>query len=196
MDLPSDQIPSIVNPFDRWSGKSWKQVWISEQIICQRRNQWRVCRFVGEFRKFAKNPNLDDYSNRAIDLWHGGDRSGSFNISTFVSLVVATAGVPVIKHGNRSISSNCGSADLLEALGFPWRWSRQTEGQSSRIEFLLFIRSSLSSRFKSLVPVRKKLAENGIITMFNRLGPAWISSPAHQLLESTTHHALIKLPIR
>ena len=49
----------------------------------------------------------------------GGDKAGSFNISTFVSFILAAGGVPVIKHGNRSISSKCGSADLLEAIGIP-----------------------------------------------------------------------------
>ena len=65
--------------------------------------------FVSAFRRFARNPELEDYSDQAIDLCGtGGDRSGSFNISTFVSLLVAAGGVPVIKHGNRSVSSKCG----------------------------------------------------------------------------------------
>ena len=59
--------------------------------------------FVSAFRKMAKNPQLEEFSADSIDLCGtGGDLSGSFNISTFVSLVVAAAGVSVIKHGNRS----------------------------------------------------------------------------------------------
>ena len=104
--------------------------------------------FVSEFRKLAKNPQLDDYADRAIDLCGtGGDRSGSFNISTFVSLVVA-AGVPVIKHGNRSISSKCGSADLLEALGIPMETDPEKLNASlSELNFC-FICSLFSSCFQ------------------------------------------------
>ena len=120
MDLPSDQIPFIANLLiDDREDNETKCEFLKKLSTKGETNEEFAC-FVGEFRKLAKKPHLDDYSDRAIDLCGtGGDRSGSFNISTFVSLVVATAGVPVIKHGNRSISSNCGSADLLEALGIP-----------------------------------------------------------------------------
>ena len=143
MDLPSDQIPFIAN-----------------LLIDDREDNETKCEFLKNYlpkEKLMRNlpvllvnsvnlqkPHLDDYSDRAIDLCGtGGDRSGSFNISTFVSLVVATAGVPVIKHGNRSISSNCGSADLLEALGIPMETDPdKLEASLAKLNFcFLFIRT-------------------------------------------------------
>ena len=76
--------------------------------------------FVNEFRKLASDPEIDDLVEGGIDLCGtGGDKSGSFNISSAVSFLLAAAGIPVIKHGNRSITSKCGSADLIEASGIP-----------------------------------------------------------------------------
>ena len=75
---------------------------------------------VERFRNLAVDPGIEDLSKEAIDLCGtGGDKSGSFNISTAVSFILAAADVCVIKHGNRSISSKCGSADLIEACGIP-----------------------------------------------------------------------------
>ena len=79
-----------------------------------------IAHFIKCFKGLARNPQLDNFSSNAIDLCGtGGDRAGSFNISTFTSFVLASSGVNVIKHGNRSISSKCGSADLIEAIGIP-----------------------------------------------------------------------------
>jgi anthranilate phosphoribosyltransferase len=99
----------------------------------------------------------------------GGDGSNSFNISTVAALVVAGAGVPVAKHGNRAASSRCGSAELLEALGVnlaatPQRMARAVVEVGMGF---LFARACHPAMAR-VAPLRSRL---GIRTLFNRLGP-------------------------
>jgi len=104
----------------------------------------------------------------------GGDRSGTFNISTTAAFVVAGAGVAVAKHGNRSASSQCGSADVLEALGI--RIDASPEIVARCIDEVgigfLFART-LHSAMKHVAPVRSEL---GFRTVFNLVGP--LTNPA------------------
>src|SRR5450755_2176590 len=74
--------------------------------------------FAGAMRALARKPNLPPGLDAIDIVGTGGDASGSLNLSTGASLLAAACGLPVIKHGNRSISSRSGSADLIEALGF------------------------------------------------------------------------------
>lgn len=141
--------------------------------------------FVKRFRSFSRDPQLEDFSSRAIDLCGtGGDRVGSFNVSTIVSIMLAAAEVPVIKHGNRSISSKCGSADLLEALGIPMETEPEVLKESLRqLNFCFLFAPHFHPAFKHLAATRKALAEEGTITIFNRLGPCLNPArPAYQLL--------------
>lgn len=143
-----------------------------------------VTGFAAAFRRLALNPGLDDYADRAIDVCGtGGDKSHSFNISTAVSLVLASAGVPVFKHGNRSITSKCGSSQLLEALGVKFlNDPAELRKAMEALSFVFFFAPAFHPAFKEIMPVRQELAAEGRRTIFNILGPMINpGSPAHQL---------------
>lgn len=141
--------------------------------------------FIREFRKMSIDPELQEYSTQAIDLCGtGGDKAHSFNVSTFVSFIVASAGVPVIKHGNRSITSKCGSADLIEGIGIPVNAPKEKIRESIKsLNFCFLFAPQFHPAFKHIAPVRKELAGEGIVTVFNLLGPTINPArPSHQLL--------------
>lgn len=129
--------------------------------------------FTRVMRRYAVTVDVND--PHAIDLCGtGGDGSGTFNISTAAALVCAGAGVTVAKHGNRSISSFCGSADVLEALGVSVELHKEGVEQCLREVGIAFIFAPFfHPAMKHVMPVRKKL---GIRTFFNILGP--LSNPA------------------
>jgi len=104
----------------------------------------------------------------------GGDASGTFNISTATALVAAGAGVRVAKHGNRSISSKCGSADVIEALGVNIQLSPERAAQCLREVGICFLYApNLHPAMKQVQMVRRELRMR---TMFNLLGP--LTNPA------------------
>jgi anthranilate phosphoribosyltransferase len=104
----------------------------------------------------------------------GGDASGTFNISTATALVTAGAGVRVAKHGNRSISSKCGSADVVEALGVNIQLPPERSAQCLREVGICFLYApNLHPAMKQVQGVRRELRMR---TMFNLLGP--LTNPA------------------
>ncbi|MGF7144652.1 anthranilate phosphoribosyltransferase [Anaerotaenia torta] len=109
----------------------------------------------------------------------GGDEAFTFNISTISSLVISAAGIPVAKHGNRSVSSKCGSADVLEALGVKIDIPVEKSEEILREIGICFLFAPLyHSSMKYAAPVRREL---GVRTIFNILGP--LSSPADANLQ-------------
>ena len=117
----------------------------------------------------------DELHEKAIDIvGTGGDKSGSFNISTTVSLLLASMGRVVAKHGNRSITSNSGATDVLEALGLNLDLS--IENKVKMLEetgFCFFPATDHHPAMKHIMPIRKSIEHR---TIFNILGP--LTNPA------------------
>jgi anthranilate phosphoribosyltransferase len=130
--------------------------------------------FAGAMRALARRPDLPK-SPDAIDIvGTGGDSSGSLNLSTGAAFLTAACGLAVIKHGNRSITSRSGSADLIEQLGFALPLDEERAGEClSATGFSFLFAPYYHPAMKALAPVRAAL---GVRTVFNLLGP--LTNPA------------------
>src|SRR5271170_1522856 len=132
--------------------------------------------FAGAMHKLSRKPALPaNLGMDAIDIvGTGGDASGSLNLSTGAALLTAACGLPVIKHGNRGISSRCGSADLIEALGITLPLDEvAAAGCFAATGFTFLFAPYFHPAMKALAPIRAAL---GIRTVFNMLGP--LTNPA------------------
>lgn len=130
--------------------------------------------FAPRLRELAMRPPFEPDLVAVDVVGTGGDGSGSLNLSTGSALVAAAAGVPVVKHGNRSVSSQSGSADVLAALGI----EIPQDGESAaalfrRSGFTFLFAPAYHPAMKAVAPVRRAL---GIRTIFNLVGP--LANPA------------------
>ena len=130
--------------------------------------------FARGMRRLARRPHVPA-GVRGMDIvGTGGDGAGSLNISTGTSLLVAACAIPVLKHGNRSISSRSGSADVLEALGMRIPLDEQDAlACLSACNFTFFFAPYYHPAMKAVAPVRAAL---GVRTLFNIMGP--LTNPA------------------
>lgn len=130
--------------------------------------------FARAMRKLALRPQVPD-GVRAIDIvGTGGDGSNSLNISTGTAILAAACGLPVVKHGNRSVSSRAGSADVLAALGLKLPLDERDAGAClAATGFTFLFAPYYHPAMKAVAPVRAAL---GVRTIFNILGP--LSNPA------------------
>ncbi len=125
--------------------------------------------FALAMRSLARRPNLPAHLPAVDIVGTGGDKSGSYNLSTGAALLAAACGVPVVKHGNRSVSSRAGSADVLQALGLALPLDEQRAADCLALcNFTFLFAPHYHPAMKSIAPVRAAL---GVRTVFNILGP-------------------------
>jgi len=130
--------------------------------------------FARAMRSLARRPGIPDGAPVADVVGTGGDGSQSLNLSTGAALLAAACGVRIAKHGNRSVSSRCGSADVLEALGLALPLDEYAAGAClDRTGFTFLFAPHYHPAMRAIAPVRQAL---GVRTIFNLLGP--LSNPA------------------
>jgi len=145
-------------------------------------------------REFASKVPVTNRNHLVDTCGTGGDTSHTFNISTASAFVAAAAGARVAKHGGRSVSSTCGSADVLEALGVNLSITPEQVGQSiDRIGIGFMFAPNFHGAMKYAAPVRKEL---GVRTMFNVLGPLTNPANADNQVMGVFHPDLVGIQAR
>ena len=142
-----------------------------------------IAAFARELRSRAVDPGFN--TAKLLDIvGTGADGANTFNISSCTMFVAAAAGIAVAKHGNRAITSRCGSADVLESLGARIELSPAAARQCLTETGIAFLFAPFyHPAFKMIAPVRKQLAARRQRTIFNILGPLVNPArPTHQLL--------------
>jgi anthranilate phosphoribosyltransferase len=145
-------------------------------------------------REFAAKVEMPDKCNLVDIVGTGGDSSNTFNISTASMFVAAAAGAKVAKHGNRSVSSKSGSADVLEALGAKIELRPEQVAQClAETGFGFMFAPMHHPAMKNVAPVRKEL---GVRTIFNILGPLTNPAGAPNILMGVFHADLVGIQAR
>jgi anthranilate phosphoribosyltransferase len=145
-------------------------------------------------REFSTKVEVADRTHLVDIVGTGGDGSHTFNISTCSMFVAAAAGARVSKHGNRSVSSKSGSADVLEALGVPLTLTPQAIStciEDTGIGFMFA--PNHHPAMKNVAPVRREL---GVRTIFNILGPLTNPADAPNILMGVFHPDLVGIQVR
>ncbi len=145
-------------------------------------------------REFSAKVVVNDASNLVDIVGTGGDSAHTFNISTTAMFVAAAAGAKVAKHGNRSVSSKSGSADVLEALGAAIELQPEQVAQCMNETGFGFMFAPIHHpAMKNVAPVRKEL---GVRTIFNILGPLTNPASAPNILMGVFHPDLCGIQAR
>ena len=145
-------------------------------------------------REFSTKVSVADKTHLVDIVGTGGDGAHSFNISTCAMFVAAAAGAKISKHGNRSVSSKSGSADVLEALGVPLSLSPEAIARCiQEVGIGFMFAPNHHPAMKNVAPVRKEL---GVRTIFNILGPLTNPADAPNILMGVFHPDLVGIQVR
>jgi len=144
--------------------------------------------FATAMRDLAVHPQIPDGAPTVDTVGTGGDGSGSLNLSTGTGLLAAACGARVVKHGNRSVSSRSGSADMLEFLGMPLPLhEEQAVACLEATGFTFLFAPAYHPAMKAVVPIRGAMS---VRTVFNMLGPLTNpAAPPFQLIGAWSHEA-------
>ncbi|MEY3419503.1 MAG: Anthranilate phosphoribosyltransferase, partial [Pseudomonadota bacterium] len=145
-------------------------------------------------REFATPVNVKDRANLVDVVGTGGDGAHTFNISTAAMFVAAAAGAKIAKHGNRSVSSKSGSADILESLGVKLTLTPEQVAECiAEVGAGFMFAPNHHPAMKNVVPIRKDL---GVRTIFNILGPLTNPADAKRILMGVFHADLVGIQAR
>lgn len=145
-------------------------------------------------REFATPVNVKDRANLVDVVGTGGDGAHTFNISTAAMFVAAAAGAKIAKHGNRSVSSKSGSADILESLGVKLTLTPEQVAECiAEVGAGFMFAPNHHPAMKNVVPIRKEL---GVRTIFNILGPLTNPADAKRILMGVFHADLVGIQAR
>ena len=145
-------------------------------------------------REFATPVHVNDARHLVDVVGTGGDGAHTFNISTAAMFVAAAAGAKIAKHGNRSVSSKSGSADVLEALGVNLKVSPERVAENiSTLGVGFMFAPNHHPAMKNVVPIRREL---GVRTIFNILGPLTNPANAKHILMGVFNAELVGIQVR
>ncbi|MFH1784921.1 MAG: anthranilate phosphoribosyltransferase [Candidatus Micrarchaeota archaeon] len=187
-DLTCEEAESIMTRIMSGSESQTRIAALLTSLKMKGETKTEIAAFASVMRKNAIRikPNV---GNLVDTCGTGGDSSNTFNISTTAALIAAGAGIKIAKHGNRSVSSKCGSADVLEKLGVKMLEPKKVEKCIEKIGIGFMFAPYFHPAMKYVAPVRKEL---GVRTVFNILGPLTNPASAHAQVLGVFDRTLIK----
>lgn len=184
-------LKQVEDALDDIMGGHWTAAQISAFLVALRAKGETIEEIAGAARSMRRFSERVEGAEDALDIvGTGGDGAGSLNISTAASFVACGAGAKIAKHGNRSVSSKCGSADVLEALGAVIDLSAEaTTKVLNQCGYCFMFAPVHHPSMRHVAPVRREL---GVRTVFNLLGPLTSPASVEQLVVGVYHRDLVE----